>query len=135
MAAACRDPKICTETMKEISATMDPLTVAVKGSQDAFTGSLEERDMLDKAYNAQVKAAKLLTQLEEQMVPAGYKTPVPSQYDDLPQLQQRATVEMVIKKADEGAKFDISGVNFPEARLKMVIDGYTCTLFVCIICW
>lgn len=127
MAAVCRDPKVCTQLMKEIDEAMDPLTVAVKASQDAFTGSLEERNDLDKAYKVQGEAAKLLTKLEEQMVPAGYKTPVPSIYSDLPQLQQRATVEMVIKKADANAKFDINGVNFPEARMKMVIDGYTCT--------
>lgn len=125
MAAVCRDANVCTELMKEIDAAMDPFTVAVKASQDAFTGSLEERDALDKAYNVQEKAAKMLTQLEEQMVPAGYKTPVPEIYSDLPQLQQRATVEMVIKKAGANEKFDINGVNFPEARLKMVIDGYT----------
>lgn len=125
MAAVCREPNVCTQLMKEIDETMDPLAVAVKASQDAFTGSLEERDQLDKAYTAQDKAAKLLTKLEEQMVPAGYKTPVPSMYSDLPQLTQRATVEMVIKKAEAGAQFDINGVNFPEAKMKMIIDGYT----------
>ena len=31
---------------------------------------------------------------------SGYETPVPSDYDDLPQLKGRATVEMVVKKAD-----------------------------------
>jgi len=125
MASVCREPNVCTALMKEIDEAMDPFAVAVKASQDAFTGSLEERDQLDKAYNAQVKAAKLLTELEEQMVPAGYKTPVPSTYSDLPQLTQRATVEMVIKKADAKGQFDINGVNFPEARMKMIIDGYT----------
>jgi len=125
MASACRDAKTCTAIMKEIDDAMDPFMASVKVSQDAFTGSLEERDALDKAYKVQESAAKLLTKLEEQMVPAGYKTPVPSAYADLPQLQQRATVEMVIKKADSNAKFDINGVNFPEARMKMVIDGYT----------
>jgi hypothetical protein len=127
MASACRDAKTCTAIMKEIDDAMDPFMASVKVSQDAFTGSLEERDALDKAYKVQESAAKLLTKLEEEMVPAGYKTPVPSAYADLPQLQQRATVEMVIKKADSNAKFDINGVNFPEARMKMVIDGYTCT--------
>ena len=127
MASVCREPSVCKQLMTEIDEAMDPFAVAVKQSQDAFTGSLEERDALDKAYNAQVKAAKLLTKLEEQMVPAGYKTSVPSMYADLPQLTKRATVEMVIKKADDKAQFDINGVNFPEARMKMVIDGYTCT--------
>jgi len=125
MASVCRDPNTCTQIMKEIDDMMDPLTADIKTSQDAFTGSLEERNALDKAYNVQEKAAKLLTKLEEQMVPAGYKTPVPSIYSDLPQLEQRATVEMVIKKPTPNGKFDINGVNFAEAKLKMIIDGYT----------
>jgi hypothetical protein len=53
----------------------------------------------------------------------GYVTPVPSDYDDLPQLQGRATVEMVLKKAD-GEKFNIEGDLFKEAKMKMIIDGY-----------
>jgi len=125
MAAVCRDSNVCTEIMKEIDGMMDPLAATVKTSQDAFTGSLEERDANVKAAKIQESAAKLLTKLEEQMVPAGYKTPVPDIYADLPQLEQRATVEMVIKKSTPDGKFDINGVNFPEARMKMVIDGYT----------
>jgi len=125
MASVCREPNTCTEIMKEIDEMMDPFTAAVKTSKDAFTGSLDERDALDKAYNVQGKAAQLLTKLEEQMVPAGYKTPVPDVYSDLPQLEQRATIEMVIKKPTQNEKFDINGVNFAEARMTMVIDGYT----------
>ena len=53
----------------------------------------------------------------------GYVTPVPSDYDDLPQLQGRATVEMVVKKAG-GEQFDIEGALYPEAKMKMIIDGY-----------
>ncbi|GMI42515.1 hypothetical protein TeGR_g704, partial [Tetraparma gracilis] len=45
-------------------------------------------------------------------------------YAALPKLQGRATVEMVMRK-DKGAPFDIEGVNFPEANVKMVLDGYT----------
>lgn len=127
MVASCRSPNVCTESIKEIDDAMDPLAKAIKSSQDAFTGSLEEREALDMAYNAQQKAAGLLSTLEEQMIPEGYSTPVPSVYSDLPQLKQRATVEMVLKKGADGAKFDINGVNFPEAKLVMVIDGYTGT--------
>jgi len=125
MASVCRDPSICTDTMKEIDAAMDPLTAAMKTSQDSFTGSLDERDALVKASNIQEKTAKLLTTLEEQMVPEGYKTPVPSIYSDLPQLERRATIEMVIKKPTANEKFDIDGVNFAEAKMTMIIDGYT----------
>jgi len=125
MVASCREAKVCTQLIKEIDETLGPLNQALKDSQDAFTGSEQERDALDKAYVAQQKATDLLTQLEEQMVPANYVTPVPEEYNDLPQLKKRATVEMILKKGESGAQFDINGVNFPQAKLVMVIDGYT----------
>ena len=55
----------------------------------------------------------------------GYETPVPSDYVDLPQLKGRATVEMIVKKPD-GEKFDIEGSLYSEAKMKMIIDGYSC---------
>jgi hypothetical protein len=124
MASVCQSPSVCTEIMKEMDAALDPLTLAIKESQDSFTGSDQERLALDKAYDQQEKVADLLTKLEEQMVPANYETPVPAQYSDLPQLKKRATVEMVLKKGEPGAQFDIQGVNYPQAKLVMVIDGY-----------
>lgn len=125
MAAACQSPKMCTEYMKEMNADLDPLVAAIKDSQDAFQGSDQERDALDNAYKAKEKVVDLLTKLEEQMIPPGYETPVPSEYSDLPQLKRRAKVEMVLKKGESGAQFDINGVNFPQAKMVMVIDGYT----------
>lgn len=126
MVASCREANVCTQILKDIEESLGPLQAAVKESQDAFTGSEQERDALDKAYKAQIKATDLLTQLEEQMVPANYETPVPEEYSDLPQLKKRATVEMVIKRGESGGgQFDINGVNFPQAKLVMVIDGYT----------
>lgn len=127
LTASCRSPSVCTDLLGKIDQTLDPLAVAVKESQDAFTGSEQERLALDRAYKAQEQAADYLTQLEEQMVPENYVTPVPDEYSDLPQLQRRATVEMTLKKAGN-APFDINGVNFPEAKLVMVIDGYTGTI-------
>lgn len=54
---------------------------------------------------------------------SGYQTPVPSDYDDLPQLKGRATVEMVLKRTD-GEKYNVEGKLFDEAKMKMIIDGY-----------
>ena len=125
--ASCREADVCKRLLKDIDTTLDPLTAALKDSQEAFVGSEQERDALDKAYIAQQKATALLTQLEEQMVPDNYVTPVPPEYSDLPQLKKRATVEMIIKKGQQGVPFDVNGVNFPEAKLVMVIDGYTGT--------
>ena len=124
MAAACQSANTCTEYMKEMNSGLDPLVAAIKESQDAFTGSDQERDALDKAYKSQEEVVDLLTKLEEQMIPPGYETLVPPEYSDLPQLKRRAKVEMVVKKGESGAQFDINGVNFPQAKMVMVIDGY-----------
>lgn len=122
--AACRDAKACSSTIDGIGNEIEPISVALKASMDALNGSDQERQALDKAYASQIDMAKLLTTLEEQMIPANYEVKVPSEYDDLPQLKKRATVEMVFKKPNN-APFDVNGQNFPEAKMTMVIDGYT----------
>ena len=122
--ASCRDKNICAELIAGIDKDLVPLANGVKESIDYYQGSEQERTALDNAYAAQEKAIDKLTELEEQMVPAGYKTPVPDDYADLPQLNGRAKVEMIFKKAG-GGPFDVNGVNFPEARMVMIIDGYT----------
>ena len=127
MTSSCRSPKVCSEFLSEIDATLEPLQAALKQSQDAFQGSEQERTALDKAYDEQQKATKILTQLEEQMIPEGYVTPVPDEYSDLPQLKKRATVEMILKKGGAGEQFDVNGVNYPQAKMVMIIDGYTGT--------
>jgi len=123
-AKVCRDPSVCTATMTEMNALLDPLSANVADAANVLNGSDQERISLDKAYNLQDQLQKLLTELEEQMVPAGYATPVPDDYSDLPQLKGgRATIEFVLNKP--GGVFDIEGVNFDQAKMKMVIDGFT----------
>ena len=122
--ASCRDPKICQDLVAGMIQDLDPLSAALKDSMDSFQGSEQERAAQDKAYDAQEKVVRQLTLLEEQMIPAGYKTPVPEDYAGLPQLQGRATVKMLLKKATAGDTFDVSGQTYPEARMTMVIDGY-----------
>lgn len=128
---ACRDASKCDAIIANMA--LDPLEASVKESMDAFNGSEQERTALDKAYTQQKVLADQVGQLEEQMVPAGYKALVPDEYNDLPQLQGRATVEMNFKKAD-GAPFDVNGVNFATAKMTMVIDGYVCELLCTYIC-
>ena len=129
---SCNEPKMCVDYLNQINAGLDPLQSALKASQDAFTGSEQERDALDKAYVKQQSLTDLLTSLQEQMIPKNYETPVPDLYSDLPQLKKRATVEMKLKKPNNG-NFDVNGVNFGEAKLVMVIDGYTGMLWRCVI--
>lgn len=124
LTASCRDAKVCSDIIKSMINDLDPLEKTVKESVDYLQGSDQERAALDKAYKLQTQVSKQLTDLEEQMVPKGYVTPVPEEYSDLPQLKGRATVEMVLKKAD-GGPFDVEGTNYPQANMVMIIDGYT----------
>jgi len=124
LTSSCRDAKTCAGIIDSMIEDLGPLEQAVKESVDYLQGSDQERAALDRGYKFQDKVQKSLTALEEQMIPAGYETPVPSEYTDLPILKGRATVEMLLKKAD-GGPFDVEGVNFPEAKMTMVIDGYT----------
>jgi peptidylprolyl isomerase len=103
---------------------LDPLAAALKVSMDSFQGSEQERAGLDNAYAAQRRVVGVLSKLEEQMLPAGYTTPVPPEYSDLPQLRGRATVEMLVRKTD-GSNYDVGGLTYPEAKMVMIIDGYT----------
>jgi len=124
MIPSCRDANVCTDLLAKISTELDSLERALKDSVESFNGSEQERAALDKAYESQEIIAKQIGLVEENMVPAGYKATVPLQYSDLPQLEGRATVEMVFKKPDN-APFNVNGQNFPKAKLTMVIDGYT----------
>lgn len=123
MTSSCRDASTCSSILKSIKDKMGPLEEQLTASTNYLNGSDQERIALDESYTIQDGMQKELSDLEEQMVPAGYITPVPSEYNDLPQLQGRATVEMVLKKPD-GESFDIEGKLFKDAKMKMVIDGY-----------
>jgi peptidylprolyl isomerase len=123
MKASCRDPTICADAISKIGETLDPIAISMAEARDAPQGSEQERAALDRAYASQKLSTASLTVLEEQMIPSGYVTPVPSEYSDLPQLQGRAVVDMVVRKPD-GEPFDVEGVNFKEAKMRMVIDGY-----------
>jgi len=119
----CRQPDACGTILTEISDNLVPLETNLKEAQNVLNGSDQERAFLDTSYTKIDEITNLLTKLEEQMVPEGYKTPVPELYNDLPQLEGRATVEFVVTKADKEA-FVIEGKNYEEAKMTMVIDGY-----------
>lgn len=122
--AGCNDSKLCQSYIDQMTEQLDPLTESLQSSLNSLNGSEQERSALDKAYKSQIKLADFVGKIEEQMIPPGYQTPVPSDYDDLPQLKGRAVVEFVVEKPDNGP-FDIDGTNYDKAIMKMVIDGYT----------
>ena len=123
---SCREPSTCSNIVDQMKDDLGPLELSLKESLDSFQGSEQERTALDKAYASQERLASKLSTLQEQMVPAGYSMPVPPEYKDLPQLVGgRATVEMTFAKPDN-SPFDVNGVNYPKAKMVMVIDGYNC---------
>jgi peptidylprolyl isomerase len=128
MKSSCREPSICDQYIQSILSELDTpnLSLSLKELQDSGQGSEQERIALDKSYQSQTKSVQYLTKLEEQMIPKGYKTPVPEIYNDLVQLQGRATVEMTIKKANANENYVLEdGTSYPTAKLVMIIDGYT----------
>lgn len=82
---------------------------------------------LDDAFAAQDQLAKDLSVLGELMVPDNFKRNIPSEYNALPRLNRRATVEMVIVKED-GSQFNVDGRLLDDVRLTMIIDGYNAPL-------
>ncbi|CEL97061.1 unnamed protein product [Vitrella brassicaformis CCMP3155] len=109
------------ELLASIGASVDPLIEAIR--EPASRGSPQEAAKLDKCLELQGGIADKMTALMALMVPENYKVPVPQEFASLPQLQGRAKVEMVVKKAD-GSKFDLEGRLYDEAKLVMVVDGW-----------
>jgi len=119
----CRSQEVCGTTLTQISDGLVVLETNVKDAQNFLNGSDQERASLDLSYKKVDAITQLLDKLEEQMVPEGYKTPIPELYSDLPQLEGRATVEFVLRKEGK-TPFVIEGKNYEEAKMTMVIDGY-----------
>lgn len=86
--------------------------------EEAGRGSEQERAKLDLAYAQQLQASRSVSELQELMVPAGYRVKVPQEYNNLPQLQGRAEVEMLMKKPNPGEKFEIKGKLYDSIQVR-----------------
>ena len=71
MTSSCRDAKVCSDILASMKEEYGPLEGLLKASADSLNGSDQEREALDKSYDAQDRIQKKLTDLEEQMIPAG----------------------------------------------------------------
>jgi cyclophilin family peptidyl-prolyl cis-trans isomerase len=112
--------------LSEIDAALEPALSAL--SEQSGQGSVQERGSLDKAITAQASATHKVSELEELMVPEGFKVAIPDEFRNLPALQGRAVVEMVVKKGEAGEQFNVEGELFEKAVLRMVVDGYNSPL-------
>ena len=111
------------ESIDRLKEDIAPLEKAISFGSDTGTGSQQEREFLDDAFAAQSVLSKELSNLEQLAVPDDFRRQIPAEYSNLPVLQGRAEVSIVIKKPDD-SKFDIDGKLYDEAVLKLVVDGY-----------
>jgi len=109
-------PAADKETGKALLESMDANLLKFRVQLGAGSGS--------GATEAGVAALDDLSKFEGLIATTAKPLPVPSEFNNIPQLNKRATVEFVIKK-EGSAQFDIDGNLFKEARLSMIIDGYT----------
>jgi hypothetical protein len=80
--SSCRDAKICTELLTSMVDDMGVLEKTLKASADSLNGSDQEREALDKSYDKQDVIQKIISSLEEQMIPPGEFWSVANGSDD-----------------------------------------------------
>ncbi|CAN8071407.1 unnamed protein product [Agarophyton chilense] len=80
----------------------------------------------DKLTQNTKEVLRNIGRVEELMV-TGFPFKIPDEYLSLPRLLGRATVEMVVRKAD-GEPFDIEGTIYKEGKMTIVLDGYSAPL-------
>ncbi|KAJ1447924.1 cyclophilin type peptidyl-prolyl cis-trans isomerase/CLD-domain-containing protein [Pelagophyceae sp. CCMP2097] len=115
-----------SEKLAQIQAELAPIGSILLDLK--ASGSPQERAALDDAGARQARASQLVTQVEARLVPAGYKAVVPAEYSNLPRLDGRARVEFTFRKAEKGGQFAIDSVLYDEAKLEVIVDGYTAPL-------
>ena len=91
------------------------------------SGSIQEQAYLNDANLLYRDIASDMSTLMEQQVPDTFRRSIPSEYNHLPRLQGRATVNVVFKKPD-GSRFDVDGVLYDDIKMKLVVDGYNAPL-------
>ncbi|GMI60224.1 hypothetical protein ScalyP_jg2504 [Parmales sp. scaly parma] len=114
-------------TLTYSNANIDELQARIVEAAGFNRGSEQEGKARASALTLQDNIIREFNDYEESLVPKDYKVEVPKIYDGLSRLNGRATVEMTFKKPN-GEVFDIEGVNFKDAKMKMVVDGYSAPL-------
>ena len=115
------------KSLAALKADIGPVEKAIADANVAGQGSEQQLKALERAKEAQGVLANELSNFEGLLVPDGYKRKIPEEFANLPSLQGRAEVEMVIKKPD-GSQYDVDGKLYDQVTLTMVIDGYNAPL-------
>lgn len=111
------------KSLDDLEELIRPVEEAINTQLASGSGSIQERVGLDDALIAQDNLAKQLTVVEELLIAPSFKRVIPKEYESLPTLQGRATIQFIIVKPD-GSKFDVDGKLYESAKLTMTVDGY-----------
>lgn len=114
--------KILTDVPGPYAEEAAKLLATVAEQIPPVESALQDRNT-DKLTDASKNALRTVGELEQLMV-RDFPFSVPNEYAGLPQLKGRATVEMVVKKAD-GEPFDIEGTLYKQGNMTLVLDGYS----------
>jgi peptidylprolyl isomerase len=87
----------------------------------ALTNAVDDRN-LDKFIEFDKNILRDIGKVEEAMV-TEFPYAIPEEYNDLPRLLGRATVELTVRK-ENGESFDLDGTYYKEGQMILVIDGY-----------
>jgi peptidylprolyl isomerase len=107
---------------------VDAANALVASISDAIPRLLDvaAEKKVEKLVDADKVVLRDVGKLEELMV-TGFPYEVPPEFSNLPQLKGRATVEVVVRKADD-EPFDIDGTIYKEGAMTLVIDGFSAPL-------
>lgn len=99
----------------------DSLIDSISDALPALFGAADEKKT-EKLVDIDRAILRDVGKLEGLMVTA-FPFEVPAEYSNLPQLKGRATIDVVVRKADD-EPFDIDGTIYKEGQMTLVIDGY-----------
>eukprot|EP00183_Erythrolobus_madagascarensis_P003346 CAMPEP_0185851448 /NCGR_PEP_ID=MMETSP1354-20130828/9649_1 /TAXON_ID=708628 /ORGANISM="Erythrolobus madagascarensis, Strain CCMP3276" /LENGTH=427 /DNA_ID=CAMNT_0028552431 /DNA_START=46 /DNA_END=1325 /DNA_ORIENTATION=+ len=100
----------------------DALADEIRDAFQDFREPLAERNS-EEVIRLQRALLRKIGALEELQIDT-FPFTVPAEYDNLPQLKGRATVELTLRKAGD-APFDIEGTLYDEGRMTLVLDGFS----------
>mmetsp|Transcript_59768 Transcript_59768/g.142224 ORF Transcript_59768/g.142224 Transcript_59768/m.142224 type:complete len:498 (-) Transcript_59768:92-1585(-) len=118
--------------LKKLSIEVQALSGLTIEGQDAGVGEIRDAQAAGAVFGSLDRCQSLLGQFEELMLPPGYVTPVPAKLaDKYPQLQGRATVEFVLKRAPGTKPKTYTAANgdvVPTATIRILCDGWAMPL-------
>lgn len=122
------------DILNKLGVELQKLDKEASAAVSAGYGTAEDVEGTGKVVEYVKAAQQLVGQLEELMVPPGYEAPVPSfvtkYFGNVPKLNGRATVEMVVKRGPDSKerKYAMDGVRYDQVNLKIIVDGWSAPL-------